>query len=467
VAVRVTIGEFLDSLSWLDRRPLVVEPYRRRLFERFDERAYDDALAVEVPRYNLGLDGRAKKNWKTTDSMLRALHALFDESHQGSQVFIVANDEDQAGDDLDLLKKLLKVNPRLDGLVKVLRNRIERRDGGGFIEVLPAKDAAGAHGKTYRLLVCDEIHAWRDWNLLEALAPDPTRLDAQQWITSYASMYHRPGAPLFDLLAMAKAGTDPRLLFSWYAADFTTDPDFAELPAEQRANPSMGSWNNPGYLAQQQRRLPSHKYRRLHLNLSGSPEGAPYDAERVMEAVARGIGNRPPVEAVPRVAFVDMSGGSSDDAVLAIAHKDADQRAVLDLVMNQGPKPPFDPRAAVDRFVEALRSYGVRRVTGDAYAGETFRRDFERLGIQYTVSKEPKSWYYEEAEPLFNGHRLVLLDVPVLEQQTLGLVWRGGRIDHPNGEHDDWPNAALGACVLALKPSKGVAVAFSHCEAVL
>ena len=25
----------------------------------------------------------------------------------------------------------------------------------------------------------------------------------------------------------AEAGTDPRILFSWYAADFTTDPDLA------------------------------------------------------------------------------------------------------------------------------------------------------------------------------------------------------------------------------------------------
>jgi hypothetical protein len=38
----------------------------------------------------------------------------------------------------------------------------------------------------------------------------------------------------------------------------------------------------------------------------------------------------------------------------------------------------------------------------------------------------------------------VLLDVPEIEQQLLGLVWRGGKIDHQNGEHDDWANAAAG-----------------------
>ena len=31
----------------------------------------------------------------------------------------------------------------------------------------------------------------------------------------------------------------------------------------------------------------------------------------------------------------------------------------------------------------------------------------------------------------------------------LGLVWRGGKIDHSSGEHDDWSNAACGAIALA------------------
>ena len=33
-----------------------------------------------------------------------------------------------------------------------------------------------------------------------------------------------PGVTLFDLCAGGRAGTDPRMLFSWYAADYTTDP---------------------------------------------------------------------------------------------------------------------------------------------------------------------------------------------------------------------------------------------------
>jgi hypothetical protein len=58
---------------------------------------------------------------------------------------------------------------------------------------------------------------------------------------------------------------------------------------------------------------------------------------------------------------------------------------------------------------------------------------------------------YEEIEPLLNGGGIVLLDHANLESQFFGLVWRGGKIDYPNGEHDDYANGAAGALNLANK----------------
>jgi hypothetical protein len=434
-----------SRLKWLDGRPLLatIEPYRRDLFEQFF--AWD--VEAGCYRYNLGLFGRAKKNFKTSDAMWACLFALMADSPQGNQVYLVANDEGQAADDLTLLKKLVKANPMLSEWLRVKKNIIERADDQGFIEILPAQDAVGAHGKTYRLLVIDEIHGYRNWDLLEALAPDPTRRDTQTWITSYATLFHRPGVPLFDLLKQAKAGMDARLLLSWYAADFTTDAALKDATPEDRANPSRASWGNPDYLAQQQRRLPAHKYRRLHLNLPGLPEGSAYQPEPVMDAIARGVRVRNPQPDISYYAFVDMSGGSSDDAVLAISHTDTHGKGVLDCVRDQGPRPPFDPNAAVTRFVETLSAYGITRVCGDRYAGETFRRQFEEHGITYDVATQSKSDLYDAFEPLLNSHGVSLLDVPTLEQQLLGLAWRGGRIDHASGEHDDFANAAVGALV--------------------
>ena len=439
---------FFSQLYGLDGKPLVIEPYRQRVFEQalftFDG---------DRPQFNLALVGRAKKNYKTCDLILAGLYRLLAwKSPAGNQCYILANDEDQAADDLELAKKLIVVNPILDAEVVIKQKIIERRDGNGFLEILPANDVAGSHGKTYLFCGFDEIHSYRNWDLFEALAMDPSRTDTLQWITSYASIFHRPGVPLFDLLASAKKADDPRMYFSWYAADYCTDADFENLAPELRANPSVASWNNPGYLEQQRRRLPSHKYPRLHLNLPGSPEGSAYNAERVMDAIERGVRVRAPQPELTYCAFVDMSGGSSDDACLGIAHRDIDNRVILDGVVDQGPRPPFDPRKAVERFAAILKTYRCFTVVGDkSNAGETFINDFASHGIGYSVSELSKSEIYESIEPRLNSAEIILLDEPTLEKQTqmLGLVWRANKIDHPGGEHDDWSNAAAGVLYLA------------------
>lgn len=436
----MTITEFLDRLRWIDGTPLrdCLEPYRRRIFEQAFE---EDGPGF---RYNLILCGRAKKNWKSADLILALLWALLKPGPGRKECFLVAFDEDQAANDLTLLKLLIRANSALGKVLSMRQNIVSRRDGRGFAEVLPGQSHLGEHGRTFRFLGIDEIHTQKTWDLLEALQPDPTRLDTQTWITSYASIYHRPGIPLFDLCAAGRAGTDPRMFFSWYAADYTTDPAFAEADPETRANPSRDSWADQGYLEQQQRRLPAHKYRRLHLNLPGLPEGSAFQPEPVMNAMDRSSHERPPEPGIEYRAFVDMSGGSSDDAVLAIGYQDPDGRAIVARVLNQGPPPPFDPRKAVDRFATVLKEYGIAWVTGDNYAGQTFKSDFEERGIAYEVAGRSKSKLYEALEPHLNGFRVLLPNIAEIEQQLLGLVWRGGKIDHPGGEHDDYANAVAG-----------------------
>jgi phage terminase large subunit-like protein len=356
----------------------------------------------------------------------------------GSDVYLLGNDLDQSDNDLELVKKLVKANGILDANVAVRAKVIERRDGKGKLEILPAGDVIGQHGTTYRLAAFDELHGQRNWDLLEAMQLDPHRADAQMLIASYASTLNRPGVPLFDLFNAGKKGNDPRMHFVWHAGDYTTDPALEHATPEERANPSRGTWADQGYLAQQKARLPSRKYMRLHLNIGGSPDGAAFAPETVMSAVVRGLAVRPPVDGVVYTAGVDMSGGSNDDATCAIAHLDSEGRAVLDRVLDQGQKPPFDPRLAVERVVAVLREFGVKEVTLDRYAGFTFIADFAAHGIKANVAELSASESYEQIEVGFNSGKVLLLDVPKLESQLLGLAWRGGKIDHLPGEHDDY-----------------------------
>ena len=91
-------------------KPLLVEPYRERIFAE----ALDTRDADGRPRFNLVLCGRAKKNWKSADLILAALYRFLAwPSVGGNQCYLLANDEGQAGDDLELAVKLIQANPPL------------------------------------------------------------------------------------------------------------------------------------------------------------------------------------------------------------------------------------------------------------------------------------------------------------------------------------------------------------------
>jgi hypothetical protein len=150
-------------------------------------------------------------------------------------------------------------------------------------------------------------------------------------------------------------------------------------------------------------------------------------------------------------AFTDPSGGSDDSFALAISHKSKDQ-IIIDAVREA--RPPFSPDAVVDDFAALLKSYRVRRVTGDRYAGEFPRELFRKHGIAYDVAKQTKSELFRDLLPLLNSGRIVLPRNDRLQGQIAGLERRTsavGRdtISHPDRGHDDVANAVAGAAALS------------------
>jgi hypothetical protein len=112
--------------------------------------------------------------------------------------------------------------------------------------------------------------------------------------------------------------------------------------------------------------------------------------EAIEAVVAHGIRELPPGEGITFFAFVDPSGGSADSMTLAIGHCESTGVAVLDCVREV--RPPFSPDAVVEEFAALLKSYGISRVMGDAYAGEWPR--FAVHGITYDLSTRNKSQIY-------------------------------------------------------------------------
>ena len=138
---------------------------------------------------------------------------------------------------------------------------------------------------------------------------------------------------------------------------------------------------------------------------------------------------------------------------LGIAHAEKDGRAVLDAIRVR--KPPFSPEAVVGEFCDMLKAYGVRKVTGDRYAGEFAREPFRKAGITYELTDRlSASDVFRECLPLLNSGKVELLDHARLQAELIALERRTSRngrdnIGHPPSGHDDIAVAACGALLLA------------------
>jgi hypothetical protein len=155
-------------------------------------------------------------------------------------------------------------------------------------------------------------------------------------------------------------------------------------------------------------------------------------------------------------AFVDVSGGRSDAAALAIAHAAADN-VIIDFVKNYAA--PHSPFQIINQMAEILHRYGVKSVTGDNYSAEFVASAFKSKGFGYSKSPLPKSALYLELLPTICSARIELLDNELLVNQLASLERRtrsGGKdtVNHPPGGHDDLANAVAGVNYLAGRRGK-------------
>jgi len=152
--------------------------------------------------------------------------------------------------------------------------------------------------------------------------------------------------------------------------------------------------------------------------------------------------------------FADMSGGRSDSASLAIAHKE-NRKVILDFIREW--RPPFSPYKIIGEMAEQLKRYGLKRVTGDRYSAEFVVQAFKNHRITYRNAELNKSQLYLELLPRICSREIELLDNERLIVQLSNLERRcrsGGNdiVDHPTGGHDDLSNVVAGVTTLISKP---------------
>lgn len=151
-------------------------------------------------------------------------------------------------------------------------------------------------------------------------------------------------------------------------------------------------------------------------------------------------------------AFVDVSGGMSDDAAIAIAHRTDEGNIVIDSL--KWFRPPFSPQTVIHQMAEHARRYGIRKVVGDFYAADFQAQAWKQAGMGYEKTTKNKSDLYLNFLGRLTSGAVQLPDCERLIQQLSTLERRtrsGGKdsIDHAPGNHDDLANVVAGVVELA------------------
>lgn len=451
-----TILDMLDAAgltgsSWVSWRSfwkavfaLPMDDSELVLFRRHTARETPPAEPVREAWQPIGRRGGKSRNAAVAAAFLavRRQHSDYLAPGELGVIPVIAADRTQAGQVLRYLKGLCGMECFRPYVAKVKAESVEFRTGV-VVQVFTASYRA-TRGYTVLGLVADEVAFWRSD---DSASPDSEVLNALR-----PGMATVPDALLLGLSTpYAKRGELYKAVEDYYGQD---SPDVLVWNAD-----TLSMHDTPHL-----RRIIAKAFEDdpvAALSEYGQDGRVEFrrdveaflDPDAVQSVTAPGRRELPPVAETHYVAFADPSGGSQDSFSLAIAHLDG-ATAVLDVVREK--RPPFSPDAVVEEFAALLKSYRIREVQGDRYGGQWPSERFTVHGVTYRTSERVKSDIYREIVAPINAARVMLLDLPVLRAQLIGLerrVSRSGKdsIDHSPGGRDDVANAAAGALVLTLE----------------
>ncbi len=451
------LGSAMPDASWAAWKVILIgtvgeelTPAERKVWRRFTGRAREPGIAAEEAVWVAGRRSGKSKALAVLASYFAGLveHGL--PRGERALASLTAVDQRQAAVVLSYIRAIFERSPLLRSLVIGDTAEGLRLSNGIDVEVRPASFRA-VRGATAVFAALDEAAflpsegaASPDSELLTALRPCLASTGGMLVVSS--SPYAKRGE-LYQLFTKHYGPRGDRRVPVVKGASRELNPSLSQSVI-RRALERDPVGARSEYLAEWRDDVSTFLRR-----------------EAVAACVASGLIERPPERGILYRAFTDPSGGSADSFGLAIGHRDGDA-VVVDALREF--RPPFSPEAVVEELSALLKSYGVREVTGDRYAGEWPRERFRRAGIGYVLAPEPASGLFLSLVATINGGRIALPDNDRLVSQLCALERRvsrgGGRdvIGHPAhaGAHDDIAVCVAGlSFLLTQRPERRLALA--------
>jgi phage terminase large subunit-like protein len=195
-------------------------------------------------RYRLAYLEVPKKNAKSTLlSCLSIWHLLME--GEGELGCIAAKDRNQAAIIFDETAAMVKRSPELAATLEVVDSRktIVCQSTGSSMRVI-SRDAGAAEGPSYSFVFCDELHAWPDRRLFEALRYSG-RSRKEPLLCTITTAGDRRDTICWEQheyaeLTSADPKYDPRFYGKIFAAKTDGTEDYFAPATWRRCNPGMG-----------------------------------------------------------------------------------------------------------------------------------------------------------------------------------------------------------------------------------
>jgi len=343
-------------------------------------------------------------------------------------VFCIAADRKQSRVIMRYVSGLLHSNPMLERMIVREDKESIELSNRTIVEVGTASFRS-VRGYTIAAVICDELAFWRsdesanpDTEIIGALRPAMATLEGK--LIALSSPYAKRGE-LWNTYRRYYGKPGPILVAQ--APSRTMNPELPERVVKQ-AMERDASAAQAEYGAQFRSDLETFIQREvIDSAVRTSPLELPFDSANEYHA------------------FTDPAGGGQDEYCLAIAHHE-DDRTVIDLLRARRGV----PAEITAGYADLLKSYGIKTVTGDKYAGSWPADEFQKHGIKYVPAGKPKSDLYVDSLAAFNSGRVELPPDDKLVNQLINLERRTSRagkdsIDHAVGSHDDRANVVCGA----------------------
>lgn len=399
------------------------------IFETITKRAESPKVACSELWLVIGRRGGKSQ----IAALLCVLEACFND-HQSklspgevATVMVLAADRKQARTVMRYISGLLDSNPMLKRMIVSQGRESIELSNRSIIEVSTASFRS-VRGYTLAAVVADEIAFWRsdesanpDKEIINALRPAMATLTGK--LIALSSPYAKRGE-LWNTYSRHYGKEGPVLVAQ--ADTLTTNPSLPIQVVYEALSRDFDA-ANAEYMAQFRSDLEQFLLREvIDTAVRTSPLELPYD------------------KAHKYTAFVDPAGGGADSYCLAIGHKEGEDTVIDVLRARRG-----IPAEITAGYAALIKTYNIRKVTGDKYAGSWPGDEFEKHGIKYSPSEKPKSGLYLDLLPALNSGRVELPPDNRLVNELLGLerrTARGGKdsIDHAPGGHDDRANVCAG-----------------------